>query len=87
MAEFAIQIGDAKYGPICLLVSIPADSPDEARERLRTRLLSTGSQVIISIPGLSDYIALKINPETIDEALIIRHFAEQPADVAQEAFV
>lgn len=87
MAEFTIQIGDAKFGPLCLLVSIPADTPDEAIESLRERLMSSGSQLILSFPALGDYVSLKINPEIIGEATIIRRRLDFPAEATHQARV
>lgn len=72
MPEFTIQIGDAKDGPLCIVICAPAATEEEARQQLRGRLEQTGSQIILALPDLGQYVALKINPARLDEATVIR---------------
>jgi len=72
MPEFTIQIGDAKDGPLCIVICATAASEEEARRQLGARLEQTGSQIILALPNLGQYVVLKINPARLDEATVIR---------------
>jgi len=81
MADFGIQLGDAKTGPVCLIISIPScSSHDDALETLRRRIRDAGTQIILNIPALGPYVVLKLNPDAIIESDIFR----QAVDTCEE---